>query len=401
MNTLMFTVRDFATLVGYSYLYEFEDACADVLDAKFVKLAHFDELNFYRRLYKYVSRVVKLGGKTGVFSSRVVKSSLKQPLNEPCDFFFATFNGVFELFTLMALGDWRKNCSHAACYITEVRTNNFPECEYLLEFLRDFDHIFLGTRQCVDQVASLTGKPCSYLPISADTLRFCPFDWQARPMIECSNLGRRSAITHKALLNYARSQNLFYYYDTASISNVVNAKQQQTFMVKNPAEHRILLANLLKNSRYFIANCSRANESQVAYSEISSRFFEGAAAGTVMLGKAPDTAEFHHNFDWPDAVIPIPFDCPDIAEIIQSLNHQPERLDVIRRQNVSQAMLRHDSVHRLQQIFDCLGLAPTSKMLKRVDSLKEMAQSIHRQQSEPVHSTDQSSAASATADALF
>ncbi|WP_204141721.1 glycosyltransferase [Halomicronema sp. CCY15110] len=384
MNNLMFTVRDFATLVGYSYLYEFEDACADVLDAKLVKLSHYDELNRYRRLYKYASRVMKLGGRTGSLADSLVKSSLRQPLNESYDFFFATLNNVFELFTLMVLGDWRKKCDKAACYITEVRVNDFPECEYLLDFLRDFDHIFLGTRQCVDEVASLTGRPCSYLPISADTLRFRPFNLQSRPAIDCANLGRRSAITHQALMDYTQSQNLFYYYDTASISNVVNAKQQQTFVVKDPAEHRMLLANILKNSCYFIANRSRANETEVAYSEISSRFFEGAAAGTVMLGIAPDTEEFHQNFDWQDAIIPIPFDCPNIADIIQSLNSQPERLEIIRRQNVSQAMLRHDSVHRLQKVFETLNLAPTPKMLQRVDTLKEIAHSIYQPQAEQV-----------------
>lgn len=376
----MFSVRDFATLVGYSYLYEFEDACASVLDAKLLKLSHYDELNFYRRLYKYASRIKKSGGQPGAFANSLVKSSLQQPLDGSYDFFFATFNHVFELFTLMVLGDWRKNCNKAACYITEVRVNDFPECTYLLNFLRDFEHIFLGTRQCVDDVASITGRPCSYLPISADTLRFRPFDLRSRPAIECANLGRRSAITHQALMDYAQSHNLFYYYDTASISNVVNAKQQQTFVVKDPAEHRMLLANILKNSRYFIANRSRANETEVAYSEISSRFFEGAAAGTIMLGIAPDTEEFHQNFDWPDAVIPTPFDCPDIADLIQSLNNQPERLEGIRRQNVSQAMLRHDSVHRLQTIFDAVGLTPTPKMSQRVNTLQEIAHSLYQPQ---------------------
>jgi hypothetical protein len=146
----------------------------------------------------------------------------------------------------------------------------------------------------------------------------------------------------------------------------------------------MLLANILKNSRYFIANRSRANEAGIAYSEISSRFFEGAAAGTIMLGIAPDTEEFHQNFDWQDAIIPIPFDCPDIADIIHSLNSQPERLEIIRRQNVSQAMLRHDSVHRLQTVFETLNLMPTPKMSQRVETLKEIAYSIYQPQAEQV-----------------
>jgi hypothetical protein len=49
--------------------------------------------------------------------------------------------------------------------------------------------------------------------------------------------------------------------------------------------------------------------------EIPARFYEGAAAGTVMIGEAPGTEEFKRQFDWPDAVIHMPFDSPDIGRI--------------------------------------------------------------------------------------
>jgi hypothetical protein len=76
-----------------------------------------------------------------------------------------------------------------------------------------------------------------------------------------------------------------------------------------------MLATILKHSCYFIANRSRVDnpEFTAGCHEISARFYEGAAVGTVMIGEAPRTEEFKRQFDWPDAVIHVPFDSPDIA----------------------------------------------------------------------------------------
>ena len=85
-------------------------------------------------------------------------------------------------------------------------------------------------------------------------------------------------------MSLAEKNKSFYYYDTINISNVANSSKQQTFSVKNPREHRFLLANLLKRIRYFIANRARANEFKKEQSkdELSSRFFEGAASGKLL-----------------------------------------------------------------------------------------------------------------------
>jgi hypothetical protein len=40
------------------------------------------------------------------------------------------------------------------------------------EQLAEFDHIFLGGCHCVDEVARISGRHCSYLPPAADVLRF-------------------------------------------------------------------------------------------------------------------------------------------------------------------------------------------------------------------------------------
>ena len=136
-----------------------------------------------------------------------------------------------------------------------------------------------------------------------------------------------------------------------------------------------MLATLLRNSRYFIANRSHVNnpEFTAGRDEISARFYEGAAAGTVMIGEAPRTEEFKRQFDWPDAVIHLPFDSPDVADILAGLNSDPARLAAASRNNVREAAMRHDWLHRIKVIFDVLKLAPTDKMAARDVRLAEIA----------------------------
>jgi hypothetical protein len=72
----------------------------------------------------------------------------------------------------------------------------------------------------------------------------------------------------------------------------------------------------------------------------------------------------------------VPFDSPDIGRILADLNDDPERLREVRRNNVREAAQRHDWLHRIQVVFDTLGLAPTEKMrahAKRLDQIASQA----------------------------
>jgi hypothetical protein len=225
-------------------------------------------------------------------------------------------------------------------------------------------------------VARITGRPCTYLPLAVDVLRFSPASIdQPRPILVC-NIGRRSPITHQALLEQSDREQSFYYYDTVAASGA--DLKQRTFRVDSPHEHRRMLATVLKRSGYYFANRSRVNEPEYIgdRDEISARFYEGAAAGTVMIGEAPRTKEFKQQFDWPDAVIHVPFDCPDIGRILADLNSDSERSRAVRRNNVREAALRHDWLYRIQSVFDQLGLTPTEGMQARARRLDQIASQL-------------------------
>src|SRR5258708_38892852 len=100
------------------------------------------------------------------------------------------------------------------------------------------------------------------------------------------------------MLGAARRRDMFYVYDTSpSVFTDVYDHQQ----------HRELYANVAKRSRYFMVapgkmDAPEETQGQVA---IGFRYYEGAAAGAVMIGQAPNGEDVSEMFDWPDAVIHI------------------------------------------------------------------------------------------------
>ena len=107
--------------------------------------------------------------------------------------------------------------------------------------------------------------------------------------------------------------------------------------------------------------------------EISGRFFEGAASGAIMIGDPPASGKYLTLFDWPDAVVKAPFDAPSIGDVIGELEADPERCARIRRDNMENALLRHDYAYRLRTILKDAGIAPPPGLLAREARLRELA----------------------------
>ncbi|HEV8534281.1 MAG TPA: glycosyltransferase [Candidatus Limnocylindria bacterium] len=368
-SVLVLSMRRLSDLVAFCVQYEFEDVVTEVTGADRVDVGDRRSLELSRRAYK-LARFA-----TG--SRRLARASAPPPsrvkLERDYELFFAVFNNAYELFALAAVPEWRRRSRVAACFINEVWAHLLPG--YLLELLSEFDHVFVGLRHPVDEIARIVGRPCSYLPMAVDVVRFAPLPDTPRAIDICS-IGRRSEVTHAALVRLARERRIFYHYDTVAASGA--DRKQRTFRVGEASEHRLLLASLLQRARYFISNRSLVNAPEFTRGreEIAPRFYEGAAAGAVMLGEPPRTEEFTSQFGWPDAVIRLPFDSPDVGDVMAELDRDPERLARIRADNVRNSALHHDWVHRLRTVFQTLGIAPTESMLERERRLKGLAASV-------------------------
>lgn len=353
--------------VAYSAMYEFEDVIRAVTGADRVETCDLAAEHRDRRKY----RLARILGRSRGFAARVAGP---EPLRLQRDYalFFPVFNTPYELFVLAALPDWRKRCAKAACFVMEYWSQQYSP-DYLLELLAPFDHIFVGTQNSVDKVRAATGRPCSFLPPAVDVLRFSPLPQLPARNIDVLNLGRRSEITHAALHRESQARRLHYVHDTVAPGGANGA--QRSFCVDDPAAHRHLLAAHLQRSRYFVANRARANEPEYAQhlDEISYRFYEGAAAGAILIGDAPRTETFRSQFDWEDAVFHLPFDSPDVTDRLAALDADADRLRRARRLNLHHAARRHDWLHRIEVVFEVLGLSPTPEMQARAARLEARA----------------------------
>ena len=369
-NVLLLSMRRLHNLVAFTLQFEFEDVIADVAGADRVEMSGRAALEFSRRTYK----LLRMATGSGRLAQALTPAPATVRLRTDYELFFPIFNNVYELYALATVPGWRAHSHRAACFVSEIHFGHLPG--YLLELLAEFDHVFVGVDGPVAEFAQALGRPVSYLPLAVDVLRFAPNPGPTPRPIDVCNIGRRSPVTHSALLELARSRRIFYYYDTVAASGA--DLKQRTFRVDSASEHRFLLASILQRSRYFIANRGLVNQPEVTRGRdiIPNRCYEGAAAGTVMLGEAPRSEEFNHQFDWPDAVIPLPFDSPDVHRLLADLDQDPDRLERIRRDNVRNAALRHDWVYRLRTVFETLGLTLTAPMLAREEQLRKIAERV-------------------------
>ena len=365
-GVLTLSMRRLNDLVAFCAPYEFEDVIADTTGADRVEPVM--RMEWARRMY----RLALKGTGSRKLASALTPNLHVAHLDREYDLFFPIFNHPHELFALATVPDWRRRSRRAACFVSELWADLLPG--YLLEMLADFDHIFIGVRHAVPEVARVTGRPCTYLPLAANVLTFAPEVTAQARWIDVCNIGRRSTVTHAALLQLARQRRLTYYYDTVVASGA--DLRQRTFHVSNASEHRLLLATLLQGTRYYVTNRSRVNEPELTKGrdEISSRFYEGAASGTVMIGEAPRTEEFSRQFDWEDAVFHLPFDASDVGRFLEGLDADPARLARARARNIRNAALRHDWVHRFGTVLETVGMAPTASMKVRMRSLEAIAE---------------------------
>jgi hypothetical protein len=198
-----------ADLVAYCLAYEFEDTFADtfaaVTGAERIDATGLPALES-RRAYK----LARLASGSPRLARRLAPyPRSKVVLEGDFELLFPVFSNAYELYSLATIPNWRPALPQGG-----LLSPRSGRREYLLELLSAFDHIFLGQRHSVQEVARITGRPCTYLPLAVDVPRFTPASLdQPRPINVC-NIGRRSQVTHQALLEEEERHQGFYYYDS-------------------------------------------------------------------------------------------------------------------------------------------------------------------------------------------
>jgi hypothetical protein len=267
-----------------------------------------------------------------------------------------------------AIDGWRDHCTTSVCWIDELWASSLPLYKYWLPSLKRFDHVIVGMEGTVAPLADAIGQRCHYVPGGVDAIRFSPYPNPPQKVIDVYSVGRRWDGLHEALLKHAARNETFYVYDT------LQSGESQT---PDHVHHRNLYANIAKRSRFFVVAPGKVNVPEETHGqiEVGFRYYEGSAAGTIMIGQAPDCDPFREMFDSPDAVVPIRPDGSDVESVLRGLMAQPDRMQEISRRNADGALLKHDWIYRWRRILEIAGVQPPRGMQLRETRLKELAES--------------------------
>jgi len=356
------TWRNFTRRAFQCNLYEAEDVLVENDDVDLICLnmtwgAWFKESWLRIPLYHDVSRKL-------IFANLGLK---KVQLSRDYDVFIAVCNGYWDLPYINAIERWRDHCKISVCWIDEMWAAQIPDYKYWLPALSQFDYVFIGLKDSVSALSQAANRPCYWLPFGIDALRFSPFPGPPARVIDVYNIGRRHEGIHREMRKATERGELFYVHDT-----IVNLANREVY---NHQQHRDLFANIAKRSRYFVVAAAKMDALGETQGQVDTgaRYYEGAAAGTVMIGEAPDCEAYRELFGWPEAVIQAQPDGSDVMAVLRDLGSDPERTAAISRRNTNEALLRHDWLYRWNEMFRVAGIEPSARAAARERRLKDMA----------------------------
>jgi hypothetical protein len=343
-------------------LYEAQDVLAEIDDVDVIPIelswgAWFDEYWLRTPLYHDIT------GKL-IYTNPGLRTVR---LHNDYDLFIAVCDNLWDLPCINAIERWRDHCKIAACWIDELWVSEIPGYRRWLPALKQFDYVFVGWRDTASALSHAIDRTCFWLPAGVDALRFNPSPDPATRVVDVYSIGRRYEGVHHELLKAARRGEIFYVHDThvgGGLAEVYDFRQ-----------HREHFANLAKRSRYFMVAAAKMDQpgSTQGQVEVGWRYHEGAAAGAVLIGDAPDCDSYRELYAWPEAVIQIQPDGSDTMAVLIELSSNPERMAAISRRNTKEALLRHDWAYRWREMFKIVGVEPSPRMAPREQRLKHLA----------------------------
>jgi glycosyl transferase family 1 len=359
-RVLLVTIRRLNAHAAWCSNFAFEDVIRSVDDVDVLELEpapHFE-------LREHVARSIAWRSPYRVFQG--LNPGVKPVrLNRDYDVLVFVCMNVWDLLYLNAVADWQTRCEVKLCYLTEFYVGQTPELQHLLRRLHDFDQIFTSCAGSVEAIGKIAGKPCHHLSYAVDVLRFTPYPRPRARVIDVFSIGRRSEPVHQALRRLTATREFFYLYDTLPAPLV---------QPSNPVEHREMLASAARVSRFFVTYPAKFGDGEPhGQSEVGARYFEGAAAGAVLLGQAPGASVFHRDFPWPDAVVELKPDGSDVVDVLADLRRRPHELARLGARNALAALRWYDWAYRWKAILETAGLAPRPALNERVRVLEALA----------------------------
>lgn len=338
-----------------AFTFEFEDVVAACDDRLRIESANIPTESLRRKLWR--------AGRTAEF--------YMDRRDDGCggdELVFAVAQVLGDLPDHLAFQSTLRSAATSAAFVEELWIRELPLQYDMRRFLAQFDHVFVSCAATVDPLAEHLDTPVTYLAPSVNHETFSATPWPVSS-IDVYAMGRRQPKLHEALMKWMRAdRSRFYFYDTFKGNPAIVDHRQ----------HRERLADLIRRSRVFIVNSAKVNSPGETSSQIEPgyRFFEGAAAGALMVGTGLSSPVLKELFNWQEPFIEVDPSGEDIVNKILELESQPDRCAEIRRRNASGSLLAHDPAHRWRTVLQTLNLEEPSAVGQRIDRLAKRAEEV-------------------------
>lgn len=223
------------------------------------------------------------------------------------DIFFAMLIFTYDLEVLLRMPDWRSKTGSSICYIDESFVRSFKNYPAYLRVLERFDCLVINCSETKKFIEENLDINMVVVSSGIDAARFFPgIPPPSRP-IDIFGMGRRVEVEHEKYKKLESEDEWLYVYDTGMPG-----------LCHNPSEHRNNLATKMSRSKFFVVNPSKFDcpDDTGGQEEIGFRYFEGSAAGAVLIGRFPDNPNFKEHFPWEDAVVEMPDDPSHIMDFM-------------------------------------------------------------------------------------
>lgn len=275
-------------------------------------------------------------------------------------------HGPWDLTLLERLRDVRRQASTISVWMPEVWPTDLADPRLAYESYSMIDHLFVGVEEAVDPFKTIAPSlKVTWVPLATDVAIFGAAKIDISRGIDVIGVGRRQVVQHTAILEWATRNDRLYIYDTVDGTAV------------DWLEHRHNLASWYKHAKIAVCNYAKHDLPELigGLRAVPGRLFEGMAAGSILVGLAPDESVQRRLFG---TTVVESTEQSSVGTVLDKYcNTDATRATRIR--NAALAARSHDWSHRWRVILGEIGIPEPRALADRIELLARRADELEAQ----------------------
>lgn len=265
-------------------------------------------------------------------------------------------HGPWDVPLLERLRVLRRRAETISVWLPEIWPTQLADPRIRYEGYAMIDHLFLGVPEAMEPFGAIAPTTeIHYVPPATDVVAFGGGAVDGHRSIAVLGIGRRKESQHEQILDWATKNNELYLYDT------VSGKAHHW------RNHRRALADWYRHANIAICNYGKHDQPNLigGLRVMPGRFFEGMAAGPVMIGMPPSIEEQRRllGVDIVEST-----ETTDVVALLDKFS-DPAAAKAIRIRNMALAARGHDWAHRWRTILNHIGLPEPPALDARIAGL--------------------------------